>query len=85
MGRVRCAVPLTARVALAVEITAVSKFGARFISVNSRLSVSGRWLSQGSARWVNPSTDGKRFDFENLAVSPCDEYVLVLEMHSATL
>jgi hypothetical protein len=57
----------------------------RFISVSIRLSVSGRWLSRRSARWVNSSTDGKPFDFENVAFPPHDKCVLVVEMHSATL
>jgi hypothetical protein len=50
----------------------------RFISVNSRLSVSGGWLCRRSAQCVSPLTDGKRFDFENVALSPHDECVLVL-------
>ena len=41
-----------------------------FITVNSRLSVSGGWPSRHSTRWVTHSTYGKSFDFENVAV-PC--------------
>jgi hypothetical protein len=47
------------------------------ISVNSRLSVSERWLFRCFAQLVSPSTDGKHFDFRNV--------VLVLEMHFAKL
>jgi hypothetical protein len=59
--------------------------GLRLISVDSRLSVSARWLSRRCARLVSPSTDGKRIDPESVALFPHNKCALVVEMHSTVL
>ena len=53
----------------------------RFIFVGSRLPVSDGRPFRDSARWVNPATGNKPFDFENVAFPPHDRSVLVVEVH----